>query len=175
VIDYRSWVCYLWVQIFMRFVLATMGLLILALVLSLVAPSCEKPASSGGPPDDTDTTANVDIQGEYYGYLTTDYYTLNRRTVSRIHINVTHSSGERNGCPCVYDIAVADSIATIALICADGKSSRLTADCNDNLYHDIFVGSGNGSKVSGIIERYKVQSPGPEIHFCTMSFDAELP
>jgi len=159
----------------MRHVLVSIGLLMLALGWSLVTLSCEKPTTAGGPHNDADTTANVDIEGKYYGFLTTDYYTLNRRTVVPVHVNVTHASGERNGCTCTYDIELADSIVTIVVICTDGRSSRLTADCADTLYHDVFLGSGNGSKVSGIMQRYKLQPPASEIHYSTMSFDAELP
>ena len=157
----------------MRHVLATVGLSILALACVLITLTCERPVSPGGPSDNADTTSNIDIQGEYYGYLTTDYHTLNRRTVTTVHVTVTPAASNRNGCTCVYDITVADSIATLALICAGGKSSRLIADCTDTMYHDIFLGSGNGSAISGILERYKLRQTGSEYHWCTMSFSAE--
>ncbi|PWB73803.1 hypothetical protein C3F09_04890 [candidate division GN15 bacterium] len=158
----------------MRNLRALVGLLILIAVAGLFLLTCEKPVTNGGSSDNTDTTANVDVEGVYYGYLTTDYYTLGQRTLSRIHITVTHSADERNGCTCVYDILVADSITTIANVCARGRSSRLTSDCADSLYHDIFLGTGDGSNVSGIIERYKLQPTGREVHYSTMSFDASL-
>lgn len=150
------------------------GLLVLALLAGLLAFSCEKPVSAGSPTNTPDTTATVENQGVYYGFLTTDYYNSSiGRTNSRVHVSVSHASEERNGCSCAYNILVTDSIATIAYLCATGNSSRLTSDCTDDLYHDIFVGTGNGSSLTGYIERYKVQSIGSETHYSTLSFDVE--
>lgn len=136
--------------------------------------SCEQPVSAGSPSNTPDTTDNVEIQGVYYGILTTDYYDPPiGRTTSRVHVNVSHASEERNGCTCAYNIQVYDSVATIAYLCVVGKSSRLTSDCTDDKYHDIFLGTGNGSSLTGYIERYKVQPVGPETHYSTLSFDVE--
>ena len=141
----------------------------------LFSISCERPVSSGGPSSGVDTTSNVEIQGSYYGIITTDYYTLGRRTTSRVHVDITHTSEERNGCTCAYNIHVFDSVATIAYLCVSGKSSRLTSDCTDTMYHDVFVGTGDGSSATGYIERYKMLGTGSESHYSSMSFDVEKP
>ncbi len=159
----------------MKLLKTAFGLLLLATACAMLTLTCEKLSTSGGDSDDTDTTANVEIQGNYYGYLTTDYYTMNRRTVSRVHVNVTHATEDRDGCTCIYDIELTDSVATIAFICTSGRSSRLTSNCTDSVYHDVFVGTGNGTAISGIIERYKLQGQSSEIHYSTLSFEAELP